>query len=293
MKQNSPIPEEIRLVPSEPTPEKLWVCSAWIESRMGQALKKAFESGEDLPADVGAIYYPHLTYTYKQGETGAYYEAGPSADFSEILYILAADSLEEAQKLMHNDPFYKMGIIYHDKWFQWEIHAPRWRSNAQDVITGDVFRAIGILPRYPAGVSPVITEVKINLITPLKLYASFSKMNNEVVQPPDEKSMTFSAATLQHLYYVSGEGGAGPLGYLWLAGPSTDFSQDLSIISASSLPMAQLVRDNDPLMRYGALEDTRYFEWYIHIPLRKASPPQKEVLKRFLQKAGVKLEDKK
>ena len=106
MKQKWQVPAEIRMVPSEPTPDKLFVCSAKIKREAGTVLKKAFDVGTGLPKDLEATYNKHLIYTYELGEKGSYWAAGPAADFTEILYIFSTDSLEEAQKLMHNDPLF-------------------------------------------------------------------------------------------------------------------------------------------------------------------------------------------
>jgi uncharacterized protein YciI len=292
MNQKWPIPEEIRLVSSEPTPEKLFVCSAKVNTEAGLALKQMFESGGDLPGDLKFTYKEHLIYTYNLGEKGSLYEAGPAADFTEILYIFSTDSIEKAQQLMYKDPFYKAGIFYGDCWFNWLIHSPRWRSNVEETIVGDAYRGVGIMPIYPGGAKPEIKEVKVDVLTPPKLFVSFCNMNNEVVKPPEEGSTTISMVTLQHFYYVSGMGGSGLMGYLWLAGPSSDFSQDLTILSVNSLQMAQLVKENDSLARYGVFQNIRYFEWCIHMPFKKASPTYRERLKRLLIGAGINLVDK-
>jgi hypothetical protein len=284
--------EEINLVSSEPTPPNLFVCSARIKPEAGTSLRRLFESDIDLPGNLESIYKKHLVYTYNLGEKGFYFEAGPAADFTEILYILATDNLEEARKLMRNDPLYKAGIYYGDSWFKWEVHAPRWRSNSPEVTSGVDFRQVGVLPSYPPGVKPVVKEVKVDVLTPLKLFVCLSKMNNEVVQPPSGDLRKISMVTLQHFYYVSGAGGAGLMGYIWLGGTSSDFSQDLSILSVNSLEMAKMVKENDSLCRYGICQDLRYFEWYIHIPFSKASPSHQRKLRDLLRGAGIALAEK-
>ena len=79
------------------------------------------------------------------------------------------------------------------------------------------------------------------------------------------------------------------MGFDWEGGPSADWRYELSILSVTSMQMAQLVRENDPFAQYEFFYDSTYFEWYIHMPLRKASPTHKETLKRFLSGAGIKL----
>jgi hypothetical protein len=127
MTQNWQVPAQIRLVPSTPIPEKLFVCMARIKPDAGAALRSAYDDGKDLPKDFTALYNEFLTYEYSLGENGSYWEAGPSSDFTEILYIFSTASLEEARQLMAKDPFYREGVFYDDLWFGWSIHVPPWK----------------------------------------------------------------------------------------------------------------------------------------------------------------------
>ena len=77
------------------------------------------------------------------------------------------------------------------------------------------------------------------------------------------------------------------MGYDWESGPAVDYRNELSIFSVTSMQMAQLIRENDPFAQHGFFYDRRYFEWCIHMPLRKASPAHKEALERFLRGAGI------
>ncbi len=293
MKQTGQVASGIRMVPIERIPDRLFVCSAKIKPEAGITLKTAFEVGVGLPKDLAVTYNAHLIYAYDLGEKGLYWEAGPSADFTEVLYILATDSLQEAQRLMHDDPFYKGGIFYDDWGFEWAIHSPPWKTNLPHrELIENLMRDIGILPKYPPGVKSPIKEIKVEIITPPKLFASFAKTNPEYqdkITQAMETGSPIPAFFIQHCYNRIGPGGTGDMGYDWESGPSVDFRDELSILSVNSLQMAQLVRENDPFTKHGLFYDYRYFEWCIHMPLRKASPAHKETLKRFLRGAGVKL----
>ena len=99
----------------------------------------------------------------------------------------------------------------------------------------------------------------------------------------------FPSFFIQHAFYRVGPGGTEGVGYDWEGGPSADWNYELSIFSVTSMEMAQLIRENDPFAQNDFFYDRTYFEWCIHMPLRKASPAHKEALKRFLRGAGVKL----
>lgn len=286
MTQNWQAPIELRFVSAEPIPDRLFVCSARIKSDAGIPLKNAFETGSDLPESLKAIYFEHLVYT--SGKEVQYYQAGPSADFSEVMYIFATSSLEEAQKLMRDDPFYRAGIFFSDMWFPWEVHSPYWKVSSLFREADRQFQAsAGTQNKYPEGVKPPIEEIRLDILTPKKLFACFSKMDMAILKPwLSPESRTKSAIMMQHIYNCSGQGGAGTMGYHWMAGPSADYTLDLTIFSVNSLTMAQLIKENDAFSRYGIFYDIRYFEWCIHIPLRKASPQHREILKRFLAGTG-------
>ena len=289
MEQNLSLPVEIKMVANEPTPGELFVCSAKIKPEAGEPLKIAFEADKNIPEYLEHLYHNHLAYAYEHIEK--YFQAGPSVDFKEIVYVFKTENIDEAKQLMHNDPFYKEGFYYDDSWFPWEIHSPRWKTPEHWKETHNNFLAnVGIIPKYLQGIKQPVEEVRIDEITPYKLFASFCKMNEKIMQPwMAPESTTSLASFIQHVYYCNGPGGVGTMGYHWLAGPSTDFSQDLTILSVNSLFMAQLVRENDPLVKINAFYDISYFEWCIHLPVRKASPQHKDKLKKFLQDAGISL----
>ena len=290
MEQNWQLPFEIKIVPDEATPPGLFVCSAKIKAEAGLALKGAFEAGAGLPRDLEAAYREHLIYAYELGEKNSCWEAGPAADFTEILYVFAADSLEAARKLMHDDPFYASGIFYDDNWFEWHIHSPLWKTNVPAIAEGIELKDFGIALKYPPGVEQPVEELRVSVMTPPKLIVSFArgKEGAEKIWQPGTPPPAF---IVQHLFNRAGPGGMGPMGYDWESGPSIDRSYDLTILSVNSIEMAKLLRENDASVRYGFLYDCRYFEWCIHMPLRKSSPQHKETLRRFLRDAGVKLGD--
>jgi uncharacterized protein YciI len=282
-------PLEIRFVSSETVPEKLFVCSARIKTQYGKLLRHVFGSSTGVFEKSNADYAEHLAYSHHLGDK--YYQAGPSVDFTEILHIFATNSIEEAQTLMHNDPCYQKGIFYQDSWFPWEIHSPYWKTPAYFFEADRSLQiSAGVKPKFPPDIDIPIEEVKIDISTPNKLFACFSKMNREILKPwLSPESRTRSAILIQHIYNCASQGGAGPMGYHWLSGPSVDYTQDLTIFSVNSLQMAQMIKENDAFSRYGIFSDLRYFEWCVHVPFRKASPQHRAILLRFLNSAGVKI----
>jgi hypothetical protein len=280
---SGPIPVVYNLVSAEPTPEVLFLCSAKIKRETGIILKNMFDTGNITAGLIASIYTQHLSYVYSLG--AKYFEAGPSSDFTEIIYIFSTGSLEESQNLLRNDPFYKAGYFYDELWFPWEIHSPRWRiSHGFRPADENIMVNAGLVPEYPLDIKQSIKEVKIDIITPSKLFACFSKINRGILLPfLSSEPMRSSNIFIQHVYNCSGQGGAGSMGYHWLSGPSVDFNQDLTIFSVNSLFMAQLIKENDAFSRYGVFYDMRYFEWCIHVPFRKASPQHKNLLKRLIE----------
>ncbi len=293
MVQNWQGPAEVRLIPNETIPDRLFVCVARIKTEAGIALQSAFEGGESLSKDLEGLFNEHLTYAYGLGENGAYWEAGPAADFTKVLYVFSTDSLEEARKAMHDDPFYKAGIFYDDWWMGWSIHTPTWKiSSSMQEEMHNLMRGAGILPTYPPEVKPPVKEIKVEVTTPPKLVVSFAKANAEGIKKieNDQKSGKPAPSFLfQHAFNRLGPGGTTTMGYDWEVGPSSDSLYDLTILSVGSMEMAKLLRENDPFTQNGLFYDPSYFEWYIHMPLRKASPTRSETLKQFLKRAGVQL----
>ncbi|MBN1367039.1 MAG: hypothetical protein JW967_03845 [Dehalococcoidales bacterium] len=261
---------KLKIVPNERTPEKLYVCSAKINKKAGLALRKYFDNGNSLPKDIVTLYKKHLIYTYRLSEKGLYYEAGPAADFSEILYIYATDSLDTSSKLMHSDPFYEKEIFYNDSYFEWHIHVPLWKSS---------------LPPMPEQK----IEIKIDMITPQKLFVAFGKFNIAPMKDWELGKANRPVYQLFHLANADGIGGVGSMGYSWAGGPSADLSIVLNIYAALNLQMAQFFNESDALVRWGIMSDFRYFDWCIHMPLRKVSPGHKIALITLLKSAGIKV----
>jgi len=286
-------PIEIRLVPSIPVPTNLYVCLARIKPRAAVFLKDAFQEGKPLPKNLAALNSQHLVHEYNFGEKGSCWEGGPSPDFQNILYVFSTGSLDEARGLVQTDPFYQEGIIYEDTWFGWSVHVPPWKlAGAQ---RGDIERAMrdfGILPTYPAGVTPRIIERRVEVVTPPKLVVCFSMADTARIKQleVDSKSgRSVPAYLVEHFYNRLGPGGTTQMGYDWESGPSADQVVDLTIFSVNSIETARNLRENDRFSRHGLFHDHRYFEWCIFTPYSKASSLYKDALRRFLEGAGVKL----
>ncbi len=293
MKQVWPIPSEIKLVSAVPFPEHLFVCFAKIKSETGESLKSAFEGEKKPLKKLETTLHEHLIYTYNLGEKGLFWEAGPATDFSEILYIFSTSSLAEARRLMRKEPFYREGIFFDDWWFEWHVHVPTWKIKQTDrEMMEGLMREVNILPNYPPGVKPLVTEIKVETVTPLRLFVSISKARAESIKQLERDQQAgkpVPAFFINHAFNRLGPGGTVQMGYDWEAGPSLDQFYDLTIMSVGSLQMAQLLRENDPVSQNGLFYDHRYFEWCILVPFKKASPTYKETLKKLLKQAGVKL----
>ncbi len=110
---------------------RLFVCTYKIDPAYGQWAVKAYEEGASLSVELQAlsaklqpIRHEHLQYWYDLSKRGVIWASGPSADFTTGLTIYAVDSLEEARKLLQNEPYYVNGVFYDVKYFEWTIHLP-------------------------------------------------------------------------------------------------------------------------------------------------------------------------
>jgi uncharacterized protein YciI len=293
MTENAAVPAVLKLVSTTPFPDHLFVCMAKIKRQAGAALKAVFNQGKPPAKILGDAFTKHLAYTYELGKKGFFWEAGPATDFSEILYVFSTSTMDEARRLMHDDPFYKEGIFFDDFWFEWWVHAPVWKIKPadQEMIEG-LMKHVNIIPTYPPGVKPAINEVKVRIVTPIHLFVSFSKARAEAIKQleRDEKAgKPVPSFFVNHALNRLGPGGTVQMGYDWEAGPSMDQYFDLTIMSVSSKQMAQQLRENDPVTQNGLFYDLRYFEWCILMPFEKVSPGYKETMIKLLKSAGIEL----
>lgn len=111
-------------IPEWTTPEKLFVCLCRNSHAHAQRSQKSWGAEAPVSLEVQAIRDEHLRYAYGLGEKGITWAGGPFADFSGPLSIYAVNSLEEAIKAKREDPFYRNGFIYDDRYFEWTIHGP-------------------------------------------------------------------------------------------------------------------------------------------------------------------------
>ncbi len=284
-------PVEIKIVPNVPLPQNLYVCLAKIRPRAADFLKTSFRTGKLLPKNLAAIYNQHLFNLYHLGEKGSYWEAGPSPDFKDILYVFSTSNLDEARGFVHTDPLYQEGIIFQDMWFGWSVNIPPWKlAPPQRKHIEVLMRDVGILPTYPPGTTPQIIEKRVDVVTPLKLVVCFSMADTERIKQieVDHKSgKDLPAFFIEHVFNRLGPGGTTQMGYDWESGPSDDQAYDLTVYSVDSIGTARNLRQNDRFSRHGLFYDHRFFEWCIFVPFAKASPEYKEMLRKFLEKAGV------
>ena len=283
---------EIRLVSTTPFPDRLFVCHAKIKDEVGVSLKQLFKGTGNLEKELGTIFNQHLVYTHDLGEKGLYWEAGPATDFTEILDIFSTSSLAEAKKLMDADPFYHAGFFYDDLWFEWQVHVPPWKLNPPErEMIESLMRHVNILPNYPPGISPEVTEIHVDIVTPQRLFVSISKAKAEDIkqlEKDEQAGKPVPAFFVNHAFNRLGPGGTVQMGYDWEAGPSADQYYDLTIMSVGSMQMAIQLRENDPVSQQGLFYDHHYFEWSIFMPYNKVSPTYRDTLKKLLIQAGVK-----
>jgi hypothetical protein len=152
-------------------------------------------------------------------------------------------------------------------------------------------RGMGILPAFAAGVEPPVREVRVNVLTPPRLFVSLARTDTARItkfEEDDKAGRPVPSFLYQHAWNRLGPGGSTQMGYEWEAGPLGDAEYDLTIFSVASLEMAKMLRDNDPFTQNELFYDANdWFEWTIHYPFRKASPGVRAVLADQLQKAGL------
>jgi uncharacterized protein YciI len=280
-------PMKTRIVPNETIPARLFVCFAGVTPEVGVALNTAYGTGKNLSGDLAGLYRQHILYTYRLGEDGSIWEAGPSADFTRILHIYATPDMESAQQLMYDDPLYKAGFFTEDWWLEWSVHTPYWKlgQTARDESEG-LMLGTGVLPSYPPGVDPAISEIKVEIVTPPRLVVSLAKVDVSRIKQIEHNHKAgrpIPSFLVQHAFNRLGPGGSAMMGYEWESGPSIDSLYDLTIFSVGSSEMARLLRENDPFTQHGLFYQPDYFEWFIHSPFRKASPGRREALQQLLE----------
>ena len=290
MSRNRQSPVESRIVPNETIPARLFACFSDVDPSVGAMLARTYATGEDLPDVTSALYMEHLSHNHRLGENGSIWEAGPSADFTRVLYIYATPDMESAKQLMHDDPFCKAGCFANDWWMEWSVHTPYWKTSQpiRDIIEG-LMQGIGVSPSYPPGVKPTIKVINVEIVTPPKLIVSLARADApriKQIENNDRAGRPVPSFLVQHAFNRLGPGGTTAMGYDWESGPSADSLHDLTIFSVGSIEMARQLRENDPFTKHGLFYEPDYFEWFIHMPLRKASPARREVLQHLLEQSG-------
>jgi uncharacterized protein YciI len=291
MSRNRQSYTEKKIVSNEIIPGRLFACFAEVSPEARDALSKTYETGANLTDDMADLHRQHLLHAHGLGENGSIWEAGPSADFSRILYIYATPDMESAKQLMHDDAFYKAGIFTNDWWMEWSVHTPYWKIGEpmRGIIEG-LARGNGALSSCPPGAEPTVSVINVKNVTPRKLIVSLARADApriKEIEKNDREGRPIPSFLVQHAYNRLGPGGTTSMGYDWESGPSADSLYDLTIFSVGSIEMARQLRENDPFTQHGLFYDPDYFEWFIHAPFRKASPGRRDVLERLLQQSGA------
>ena len=92
----------------------------WVQEAHLKALEMEKEAGGKipyssfLPEDITKWRESHYSYVLGRVSEGKIFCAGPTADYSWGVFIYTADSLEEAERLYTEDPFFKGGIFADD-----------------------------------------------------------------------------------------------------------------------------------------------------------------------------------
>jgi uncharacterized protein YciI len=284
---------EKRIIPNEIIPDRLFACFTDITPEAGTALKNIYETENSLSDDITDLHNQYLLYNYELGKKGVIWEAGPSADFTRILNIYATPDMDSAKQIMVDDPFYKAGIFINDWWMEWSVHTPYWKigETMRGIIEG-LAQGNGAQPSCPPGVKQTISVINVENVTPLKLIVSLVKANAsriKEIEENDKAGRPIPSFLVQHAFNRLGPGGTTAMGYDWESGPSGDSLYDLTVFSVASMEMARLLRENDPFTQNGLFYEPEYFEWSIHMPFRKVSPGRRQVLKKLLEKSGIRL----
>ena len=282
---------EKRIVPDEIIPDRLFTCFADVDPDTAGNLNAIFKMERECPNSLAELHNAHLLYLYSLEKSGQIWEAGPSADYSKILYIFSTQDMESARRAMADDPLYKKGIFNNDWWMEWSVHTPYWKIGdpMRSIIEG-LARGNGAQSSCPPGAEKNISVIQVKNVTPLKLIASLARANAEEIkkiETADKAGEPIPSFLVQHAFNRLGPGGTTAMGYDWESGPSSDALYDLTIFSVGSIEMARMLRENDPFTQNGLFYEPNYFEWYIHFPFKKVSPTRKGILGQLLEQAGV------
>ena len=293
MSQNQQTFIEKRIVSNEIIPDRLFACFVKVTPEAAVALSRMYGAGENIPDTLAGLHRQHLAYNYGLGESNLIWEAGPSVDFSQILYIYATSDMESARKLMTEDPFFKADLFNNPWWMEWSVHTPYWKIGQpmRGIIEG-LAMGNGAIPACPNGIEPTVSVIHVENVTPRRLIVSLCKADAariRQIEENDRAGKPIPSFLVQHAFNRLGPGGTTAMGYDWESGPSADSLYDLTIFSVGSIEMARLLRENDPFTQHGLFYDPDYFEWYIHTPFRKASPARREVLRQLLEQSGVEM----
>lgn len=249
-------------------PEKLFACFCKRSPLDIESSIKAF-SGDAGSSEIDPVRREHLRYAYDLAEKGITWAGGPLGNFQGTLSIYEINTEEEARKARRNDPYYLKGMFYDNRYYEWFIHAPlSLCSPAHKVLVQEGLKKAGL---------EGITESQNRPESPQRLFVCFSGMapltrgTGEIVR--------------EHFRYQ--------FGYLmkesliWAGGPLGNYEACLQIFAVNSIGDAKNIVERDPFSIKGIFYDNQYYEWFIHMPLRKASPAHKEKLRQSLKQVGI------
>jgi uncharacterized protein YciI len=74
-----------------------------------------------LPSRQQPLWDQHATFMDRLFEQGRIILAGPYADYSRVLLVVAARDAKEAQELLRDDPWNRQGILVESEVIEWSI----------------------------------------------------------------------------------------------------------------------------------------------------------------------------
>ena len=130
-----------------------------------------------------------------------------------------------------------------------------------------------------------VVEFKVRETTPRNLIACIGDFDLELAMKDSDKE-GMSIFHVLHVFNRHAEGGLGSMGIDWGVGPAGP-DKSLHILNVPTIDMAKMYNEMDAACRWGLMSNFRYFEWFIHYPVRKASPGHKARLLHAIAQAGI------
>ena len=73
------------------------------------------------PEEMGANIQGHLAWMQRQHQDANVLFSGPTTDRTTGIYVVRADSVEQARSIADTDPFHELGLREYEM-LEWEVH---------------------------------------------------------------------------------------------------------------------------------------------------------------------------